>query len=94
MTTDARIERVPRPRGELSPGRANTLREFRQRADEAQDDYRREVLEALAAGGSFSWVSEVTGLSTNTLQRWKREAVESPVIQIHGHRLTECDVDW
>lgn len=35
--------------------------------------YRQAVLQALAEG-SFSAVSEVTGLSTNTLQRWKREA--------------------
>lgn len=70
----ATIRSVARPRGELSAGRGNTLREFRDRAERAQADYRKEVLEALAAGGSFSWVSQQTGLSTNTLQRWKREA--------------------
>ena len=70
----ATVRPVARPRGELSEGRAQTLREFRQRVEQAQEDYREEVVAALAAGGSFSWVSEVTGLSTNTLQRWKREA--------------------
>lgn len=64
----------PRPRGELSDGRGETLREFRDRAERAQAEYREEVLAALAAGGSFSWVAQETGLSTNTLQRWKKEA--------------------
>lgn len=72
MTTIRTVS--PRPRGELNEGRGETLREFRDRAERAQAEYRDEVLAALAAGGSFSWVSQETGLSTNTLQRWKREA--------------------
>lgn len=44
------------------------------RAAEEQEKYRAEVVRALSDGGSFSWVAEVTGLSKDTLQRWKREA--------------------
>jgi len=42
--------------------------------DDAKDELRRVVLSILAEGASFSEVSKATGLSTNTLQRWKREA--------------------
>jgi DNA invertase Pin-like site-specific DNA recombinase len=67
---------MPRQRGELNTVRKHRLEFSRDRAEEAQRLYRKECLEALEDGGSFSWVSEVTGLSTNTLQRWKREASE------------------
>jgi hypothetical protein len=70
----ATIRPMPRPRGTLSPAREHRLGVARYRAEQAQARYRDEVVGALADGASFSWVSEVTGLSTNTLQRWKREA--------------------
>lgn len=40
----------------------------------AEAAYRAEALTALAEGASFAEVAAFTGLSTNTLQRWKREA--------------------
>lgn len=74
MASEATIRRVSRARGELTPKqekrleRAAGLREFYDAA------YRAEVVEVLAEGASFAEVSKATGLSTNTLQRWKREA--------------------
>jgi hypothetical protein len=76
MTTDATIPFMPRARGVLSDVRKHELEFARNRVELAQEQYRGKVLQALEDGGSFSWVSEVTGLSTNTIQRWKREAME------------------
>jgi hypothetical protein len=72
MTTT--IRHVSRPRGELDDDRRRALAECAARAEQAKAELRAAALWALADGGSFAWVSEVTGLSTNTLQRWKREA--------------------
>lgn len=44
---------------------------------EAEAAYRTEVLAVMAEGGSFAEVAKATGLSTNTLQRWKREGTTS-----------------
>lgn len=69
----ATIPRVSRPRGELTPATLRALAKEQARREESEERYRRAVLDALAEG-SFSEVSRATGLSTNTLQRWKREA--------------------
>lgn len=74
MASDATIRRVSRPRGELDADRRKRLARLAEKANDAKAELRAEALQALADGGSFAWVSEVTGLSTNTLQRWKREA--------------------
>lgn len=69
----ATIRPMPRPRGELSDETLGLLGlRFLDMAT-AEALYRQAVLAALAEG-SFSAVSEATGLSTNTLQRWKRES--------------------
>lgn len=68
---------MSRPRGGLTGDRHKRLALLAGRADAAKAKLRAEALQALADGGSFAWVAEVTGLSTNTLQRWKREAAES-----------------
>ena len=70
----ATIRPVPRPRGELDAARRKRLVRAAEKASAAKDDLRAEAVQALADGGSFAWVSKATGLSTNTLQRWKREA--------------------
>ncbi|WP_459982611.1 hypothetical protein [Nocardioides sp. AN3] len=62
-----------RPRGRLTMATLRDLDRTRKRLDEAERVYRLRVLEALNEG-SFDEVSKATGLSTNTLQRWKREA--------------------
>jgi uncharacterized protein YerC/ribosomal protein S27E len=70
----ATIGRVARPRGVLTEQQRMRLEALRIAADETQADYRAAVVRTLAQGASFSEVSKATGLSTNTLQRWKREA--------------------
>lgn len=70
MTT---MRPMSRPRGELDADRRKRLARLAEKADAAKADLRAEALRALADGGSFAWVSQVTGLSTNTLQRWKKE---------------------
>ena len=65
----------PRPRGDLSPARLKRITAAATKRDEAEATYREEVLAALTYdGASFMEVSKATGLSTNTLQRWKKEA--------------------
>lgn len=72
----ATIRRVARPRGALTKEQARALQAAAKRVADEQAFYRASVLRALAEGASFSEVSKATGLSTNTLQRWKREAGE------------------
>lgn len=73
----ATIRRVPRPRGELTPDQLRRFIRAENKVDAAKDELRRVVLSILAEGASFAEVSKATGLSTNTLQRWKREASAS-----------------
>lgn len=74
MAKTATIQGVARPRGTLTQEQFDRTNWLRQMADAAQDEYRDWVVGLLASGCSFSEVSKATGLSTNTLQRWKREA--------------------
>ncbi|MCW2950821.1 MAG: hypothetical protein JWN41_1834 [Thermoleophilia bacterium] len=74
MASDATIRRVARPRGELTSAQLQRLSGAAMRSVEADKMYRAEVVAVLAEGASFAEVSKATGLSTNTLQRWKREA--------------------
>ena len=74
MVSDATIRRVARPRGVLTEDEIRRANFLRQMADAAHDEYRDYVVRLLGGGGSFAEVSKATGLSTNTLQRWKREA--------------------
>lgn len=74
MATDAKIRRVARPRGELT---AQQLRRLTRAADKraaAEQAYRAEVVAIMREGASFPEMHNATGLSTNTLQRWRREA--------------------
>lgn len=70
----ATIPRVPRQRGFLTATQERRLQRAAMKREAAESAYRAEVLAVMAEGGSFSEVSKATGLSTNTLQRWKREA--------------------
>lgn len=72
MTTT--IPPVPRPRGELTEDEKRRAEFLREMADAARDEYRDYCVGLLAAGRSFSEVSKATGLSTRTLQNWKRDA--------------------
>ena len=70
----ATIRRVARPRVELTAAQLRRITRAAEKRDAAEAAYRAEVLAVMAEGGSFAEVSKATGLSTNTLQRWKREA--------------------
>lgn len=65
------------PKGFLSTSQQETIAKAKEVRDAARAYYRQTVLRLLAEGASFAEVSKATGLSTNTLQRWKREAAES-----------------
>ena len=70
----ATIRRVSRPRGVPTKNELMLMARVKERAEAAAQDYRDCVVSVLLGGASFSEVSKATGLSTNTLQRWKREA--------------------
>lgn len=70
----ATIRRVARPRGDLTPAQQKRLDKAAEKRAAAEAAYRAEVLAVMAEGASFAEVSKATGLSTNTLQRWKRES--------------------
>lgn len=62
-----------RPRGVLTRQQLSDIDGAKKNLDRAEERYRAAVLNALREGASFAEVSKATGLSTNTLQRWKRE---------------------
>lgn len=66
------LQRCRRAPGELTPDRLRRFIRAENKVDAAKEELRRVVVEILAEGASFSEVSKATGLSTNTLQRWKR----------------------
>ena len=70
----ATIRRVSRPRGELTQAQLRRWIRAENKLDDAKEELRRVTTEILTEGASFVEVSKATGLSTNTLQRWKREA--------------------
>lgn len=70
----ATIPRVPRPRGSLTSAQERRLERAALAKMKGEREYVGVVLDLLGEGCSFAEVSKATGLSTNTLQRWKREA--------------------
>lgn len=70
--TTATIRRVARPRGTLSDQTLRELADVLAKKDAVEAEVRAVVVKALHEG-SFSAVHQATGLSTNTLQRWKNE---------------------
>lgn len=67
------IRRVARPRGVLDEMTLEDLAQAKDWLDRATANWRDAVVSALHQG-SFNEVSKATGLSKDTLQRWKREA--------------------
>lgn len=67
----ATIRRVARPRGTLTDAQLRRLERAAEKRATAEAAYKETVLAVMAEGGSFSEVAKATGLSTNTLQRWK-----------------------
>lgn len=74
MTTTDTIRGVARPRGVLTEDQLRYTTYMRMLLDSYRDEWRDWVLGLLADGRSFSEVAKATGLSKDTLQRWKREA--------------------
>lgn len=70
----ATVQGMARPRGALTQTQLRMLANADRRRRDAEASYRAIVLTVMAEGASFAEVSKATGLSTNTLQRWKREA--------------------
>lgn len=69
MTTT--VQRVsPQAPGIIPPDLAERLAEARAARDQAAEEFRALVVEALKAGGSIRAVSEVSGLSSRTVQDW------------------------
>lgn len=72
MTPTDTIQRVPRPRGTLTDAQQRTLAKKTAKRDTAIDDYRAFVVGLLNDGCSYSEVRKATGVSTSTLQEWKK----------------------
>lgn len=65
---------MARPRGVLTTPEARAIDKARERKAAAEEAYRVKVVAALTRGASFGEVAKHTGLSPDTLQRWKRES--------------------
>lgn len=70
----ATIRPVARPVQTVTDAQKRRLDRAASKRETAEAAYRDTVLAVMAEGASFAQVSAATGLSTNTLQRWKREA--------------------
>lgn len=75
---------APRPRGNLTAEQLRRLAKAGKKRDDATAAYRAEVVAVLLEGGSFNEVSAATGLSKDTLQRWKREGLANRDDDSHG----------
>lgn len=65
---------TPQHKGIIPPDALARLLAAQQLAEDARQVYVQAVVMALAAGGSYSEIHLATGASTNTLQRWMRDA--------------------
>lgn len=74
----ATLQRVsPNPKRILSPADETSIREALTRRDDAVEGVRRAVLDAVSHGASVRVLAEFTGMSTNTISRWKADARET-----------------
>ncbi len=65
---------APRPRGGVPPEHARRIYAALAARDRAESDLRQAVLEASEDGASVRELATLLDVSTNTVQRWKREA--------------------
>lgn len=65
---------TPQRKGIVHPDDIARLERAKRLDRETRDLYVQAVVLAMMNGGSYAEVSKVTGQSTNTLQRWVREA--------------------
>lgn len=63
----------PNPKRTLTNEDAERIRNAKRLSDAAYSDYQVAVLVALDHGAGVRAVAEFTGLSTSTIQRWKKE---------------------
>jgi DNA-directed RNA polymerase specialized sigma24 family protein len=63
----------PQPRGAISPADQTRLRAALEAKVNADTEIRAAVLEAVEHGASVRELAAFTGLSTNTVSRWKRD---------------------
>ena len=66
------VERVPQNRGIISEAGKKRLLAAKAKRDAGEAEYRAAVLEEAADGASVRELAAFTGLSTNTISRWKR----------------------
>jgi transcriptional regulator with XRE-family HTH domain len=68
----ATVRGVPQKRGLLSDVGKERIAAARDRREAAEAEYRAEVLAEAGRGASVRELAAFTGLSTNTISRWKR----------------------
>lgn len=68
----ATVTTVPQKRGLLTDIGKQRITAARDRRDTAETEYRDEVLAEVERGASVRELAAFTGLSTNTISRWKR----------------------
>lgn len=75
VTVPATVGRVsPNPKRLMSTADQVRVRDAMRARDAADEDVRRAVVEALSHGASVRVLAEFTGMSTNTISRWKANA--------------------
>jgi transposase-like protein len=62
----------PQKRGLLSDAGKKRIRAAEARRENAEAEYRQSILEEAERGASVRELAAFTGLSTNTISRWKR----------------------
>lgn len=70
----ATIRRVSRPPQDLTVAQEKAIERAGEKRAKAEADYRAAVVQAHREGASFAKLAEFTGHSTQTLQKWNREA--------------------
>lgn len=70
----ATVPRVGNPKRVLTAEDEQAIRDVLNRAQAVQDEVRHVVLAAHSHGASVRVLSEFTGMSTNTIMRWKKDA--------------------
>ncbi|APE11563.1 hypothetical protein BO226_22100 [Rhodococcus sp. 2G] len=86
---------TPQKRGLIpDPERARILTAMRAR-DDAEVELRAAVVAGLLAGGSVREMADLTGMSTNTIQRWGREGGWPSPAQKAARAAKRAEVeDW
>lgn len=72
-TPAATVHRVGNPKRVLTAEDEQAIRDVLNRAQAVQDEVRAAVLSAHAHGASVRSLAEFTGMSTNTIMRWKKD---------------------